>query len=602
MGDHVSATDRQRLRLGVQVCITIGLLGLVGILTIRLIRASDSERRERPSYPWTTEFESPPHREDAVQSRRFPKIPHSEQALSGHVCDAQGRPVSGARIALVGPRGAPVALLRDEGRLAESNRDGDFLLKPLVRRDSDVLSVRHPHYMARVLPAPTGPPEHVRVVLQRGLTIAGTVSVVNGGGPAAHVRVVARGTGAACAAGRPERVAPPSASAQIARTDSNGAFELQGLCAGWYQVDVSEPGLVVLPNDLRRIGRRLFLVGERAVYAQAGSLDVRFVVAPIGVVAVRVHDARTGHALPMAFPGFHPKGPFDALGNDAMSSSSVVLANGRTVSIRASDLPQATQARFFVARRFPVGGECTVKLTAPGFHPAETTVEIAPVGAGPEIPIARVDLRPKDEGDRGGARLRLVDRIGRPIRWQSLPFVFRHELRGAPPFAYLLRFNDAGLSDVISMPAGRYQVRAAAPKGRAPFEPSHIEVSSRGIAETSLRLGDRGGVEIRVTNESGDPLDDIGIRIGQGHERVRGVMRQSERRVTLSGAFVQVPGLGAAWRGSVVGLRSGPSTVEVYRHGYKATIIPIDVVAGELSAVHAVLEADPTSRWDSWLR
>lgn len=140
-------------------------------------------------------------------------------------------------------------------------------------------------------------------------------------------------------------------------------------------------------------------------------------------------------------------------------------------------------------------------------------------------------------------------------------------------------------------------MRAAARPDWTPLEPVEVTVVEGAVSDVTLTLRDWAGFALTVVDEQGVALDDLGVTATAGHAPVEAGIAEEGGRVVLRGKFPSlVPGLGAAWRGQIVGYREGPVTIEIVRHGYRPCHILTDARAGELVSIRAVLAADPGSR------
>lgn len=549
-----------------------------------------------PPVPTPAHETAPPAGQDAKEA----------QAVRGFVRNTFAEPLSSATVATleVARRVHRRSVLVREGRLVTSDREGAFEVR--IPRGADpssvVLDVRHADYCHASIPLPADLGGPVIVVLQKGESISGVVVFVDGTTPVPGVTVVARGIGANYSYAEPSAYPPAHAELQTATTDARGGVQFHGLRHGLYQIDVTAPGLAVVPPVLRSVGRELLYFGPRGTVAKTGSSHVKVHVVPLGSVAVRVTDAANNYAVPSARVGFVLPEEYRALAQSPLSlNSEVALANGRLFSVHGGDLAQSVHARLLVGRKYPATTDatCRVQVRAPGYGGIDIDVPIASVGASSGLAIEDVALATQDgTGPVGGVRLRLLDVTGRPIRRHVMPLVFQAEDSEVVRFAYQIRFDNDGNSDVLSIPAGSVGVRGAAPVGRTPISPKQFTVREGKVTEVELRLVEIGGFELAVADEHGHPIGDFGVRTS-----LRGSTNADENGLSKDGAhltratWVQVPGLGGAWRGQHVGYRPGLLSIEVTRHGYAPFRTTLDCVAGTISALEVVLERDASAEW-----
>ncbi|HZL21537.1 MAG TPA: carboxypeptidase-like regulatory domain-containing protein [Polyangia bacterium] len=161
------------------------------------------------------------------------RLVRAEAVLEGLVRDADGRPLSRARL-LVWPRDPPAGGTAESSPIGSGSADigGHFRLVDLPAGELR-LEVQHPDYPITRFPATPGRYAALTVPLPGG--IAGE----------AHVR----STGAAVARGRVEAVGPDGAKAS-ADLQRAGAFRLPRLVPGRWRVSVSAPGFRPAEQEL----------------------------------------------------------------------------------------------------------------------------------------------------------------------------------------------------------------------------------------------------------------------------------------------------------------------------------------------------------------
>ncbi len=159
-----------------------------------------------------------------------PLVLRSGEALSGIVVDQDGHPVVGAVVSAHDGEGA--------GAETRSNKEGRFELRPLNPGRNKVYagSIGFLRWEPRDADVPV--PDEFRIVLVRGMSIAGTV-VDSGGNPVPGATVVAdpeHPGGGPCAA--------------AAGTDAKGRFSLVGLAPGPHVLETRAAGVTfpLLPS------------------------------------------------------------------------------------------------------------------------------------------------------------------------------------------------------------------------------------------------------------------------------------------------------------------------------------------------------------------
>ncbi len=583
---------------------TARLLGLVGLLIVlvalvgwRLL--SDRTDRVRISRPAV----SPAHAVPVDEPGDLVPVPHAAggpDVAKGTLRNLRGEPVEGATVALLDDNHTihDRDALAEAGRLVHSDDDGGFVVAwPVAAvRAGLVLSVRHPQYQAAVVRLTSPPGSSVDVVLRDGQVLSGSVVLLDGQPLVRRVRVVARGVAAPYSAARVDRVPPGLAALQETTTDERGAFALHGLPEGWYQLDVLEPGLTVIPEKTMPVGSTdLLFAASRGVVVRTGAAPVEIRVAALAAVAVRVSNARSGHAVLFAYVSLYLPEGFKLVHASPLSmNSEVVLLNGHTYSIDGSDLPQGVQARYAISASYPIpeNSRVRVKVIAPGYETLATSFPLVALGHRSGIPIHEIRLKPRLE--TGSVKFRLADRNGLPVRHV---FHLVPELVDGPPpgGAVPVRFDVQGEGEPIALPVGTYVVRVAGSGKWTPVEPVTVDVRPGAVSEAQLTLKDYGGFDLTVVDEDGRPVDNFGVSTALGHQPIKPRVDTQSGSVAFSGLPVLVPGLGDAWRGQVVGYPDGPVTIEVTRHGYRKKRILTEARGGEMIPLRVVLEADQTA-------
>jgi hypothetical protein len=412
----------------------------------------------------------------------------------------------------------------------------------------------------------------------------------------AGVRIIARGIAASMRAGREDVVPAAHAEVQAATSGRAGEFTLCGLPPGSFQIDVASPGLVTLPQDVEVSNEMwAFEMGRRGVTVDVPGPPIEFRALPVACAMISIESAVDGGMVPSATiradlgEGLLPW--TRALG----ANSNVVVANGRQFDGRTG--LGGTSALLVACRSWPVEERtASVTVLAPGFVTAKARVPLWPLGEAESVPRSVVRLEP--EGRRGGVALRARDARGEVLGCISGTLSVRPLGEG---LASHIEFSTDGngASPVISIPVGVY----------GPDQPADVptmwrcdvfEVTEDRVAQVELTLV-VGAIRITVRGERGETLDDVGLLLDRGHGPVRRNHKREGAKVTISGLFVQCPGLGPL----PTGLRcvsSGPWTVEAYRHGYEPGRVMFEALAGESQDVEIRLRENAQIRWDTWIR
>ncbi|HEV8323073.1 MAG TPA: carboxypeptidase-like regulatory domain-containing protein [Myxococcota bacterium] len=219
--------------------------------------------------------------------------------LHGRVVDERGFGVAGAEVSAVGVRAA--ATLHAAGLTDEY---GEFNLAG-VDDGALALAVRHPDFAPATLADVHGGPVEVRVVLQAGATLAGTVVENGTGRDVAHFTVELRPAGGAAASHPPER-----------REFTGGAFRWPGLAVGDYALRVLAPPYAPAAGAAH--------VGPGAT----ADVTLAFTLWEAGAIAGEVREAPSGTPLPgvrvAAYLAAGAAGP----GRGAAAASAVTAADG----------------------------------------------------------------------------------------------------------------------------------------------------------------------------------------------------------------------------------------------------------------------------------
>jgi RNA polymerase sigma factor (sigma-70 family) len=174
-------------------------------------------------------------------------------SLSGRVLNADGQPVSGARILLTSNFDRVGQNLTDESAVvARSDADGAFQIESLPLERGFVLA-RHTEYAVGSAPYRPGV-SSVDVVLFGGGTVDGAVT--SGGTPAAGVEVEIS---------RPSRSTKEYMLPSCARTDPNGAFRIEQVPPGESEVRVRFDKDVKDPRRMSSITKRITVENGRTL-------------------------------------------------------------------------------------------------------------------------------------------------------------------------------------------------------------------------------------------------------------------------------------------------------------------------------------------------
>jgi len=563
------------------------------------IRADGERDRERSEF----EFESPEPLDPGGWSSA-PSPVAAAKRLNVAVTDQAGAVVSDALVYLCSegkeaPRIYEGTALKAKEKLGATDATGRVALAWEDRAGAGraVLVVRHPAFRSFVRELAQKPTEELAVVLQPGQEIRGRVVLMDGKTPASGVRIVARGTSAPYGAAQEGYLPGPRAAQQSTRSDEDGRYVLRGLESGWYQLDVAEPGLCVVPRDTLPAGNHIAFVGERAVFALAGGPEAEIRVAAIAYLAVRVVDGDSGHRLPAASVQFAiPAGFRPIYSGPASNNSYVFLSNGRAYCARPSLLEQGTFVQLLVSNSYPIptGGEGTAHLAHRQYAETRAAVPLRALGVSEGFEFRDVTLQSAER--MGGVRLTLTDRDGRRVRheaklvWESGPTWEQREVLPA-------HFGGDGRTCVMARPAGRYRIRVASNPKWVPVQPIEIEVRAGEVTESRLVLQDFGGFDLRVLDSGGRELDDFGVRTALGHNRIEGKMEQRESSLVVTGIPIRVPGLGPRWPAPIMGYPEGPVTIEIERAGYKPRRIHAQARAGYIVPLEIRMEPTAAAQW-----
>lgn len=200
-----------------------------------------------------------------------------EDRISGRVLDPKGKPVEGARItriALLAPSkvGIPLAKLALLGfEEPVSARDGRFRVEGLPKGGTVALKTGHPDFAQEGVDGIAVGSKNVRVEMQPGVMIQGTVLTREEGGPAAQAAIIFKN-------------AQPPHDTAIARSDAAGSFATR-LKPGVYLYQALAAGQ-------RSAGwERLMVTGEQPMQR------VRLTVAGTGIIRGNIKDAVSGNPI-----------------------------------------------------------------------------------------------------------------------------------------------------------------------------------------------------------------------------------------------------------------------------------------------------------------
>ncbi len=622
-------TTRQR------AAATVGLLALALLLVLAFAQRvlSRLPRHDRASaardtvmsegYPEDAEAPRSISCPEPRQGRSIPESPDPSGAVvSGRVVDGGGRPVPGAYVALLknGERVVSFGTLEEEKRILRTDQDGRFAFADsqhaVIGEPGRVLLVRHPLFQH----AEVGIAARVRdviVVLEAGLAIEGTVvqGMLRANVPVGSVHVVARGVGAPCVLGEQSAFAGVGAFSQSVQADAEGHFRVCGLAPGWYQLDVTEAGLVGAPamsHDPR--GNVVLGLRKRTVYAQAGESGVRVAVVPLADVLIRMVDGVTDAPLASWSASVTPPAGWVAWPEDPVNTHQIVIVNGQTISTRRESLGPGCARFLMIPDRWPLPEhDVEVQVKSRGYVSERVFVPARAVG-GPTVG-APFEVRMRPEVRTARVRFRLLDRLDQPVG----PVGAGVELRNAEDArAYLyVTFDERGLSDTVGIPSGEY-----VDGGSSTVRVEGLFTVSPGVvADIPVRLV-AAGVRVEALDQHGSALDDVGLRLGPGDAPVTQRAERVAESVVLSGVYLLRPGLGAFDRRVLLvpsvsfalagarplavqgagdlGHRScGVFTLEAVRHGYEPLRGRLDLVEGQVSDVtlRFQVQSNKTAPW-----
>ncbi|HUJ62038.1 MAG TPA: carboxypeptidase regulatory-like domain-containing protein [Kofleriaceae bacterium] len=394
---------------------------------------------------------APPHR--TAPPPAPPPASDGTAAISGHVIDqVDHEPVAGATVVLASATGERTALAGADGGFALRVPRGRY--RAFVR-GSDVLSVGFPDRV-RLDPGPrealVGVPDralmptldvdddlaNVELSVVRDARIAGVV-VDGDGRPIAHAIVRARGGGL-----------QPALATDSAVSGADGAFVLR-VAPGRYRIDAAHPRF-------------------------AGVADVTEVDALVGqVVRARVELARgceiRGHVVRADGT---PSG--DGAIERRLGDSDLTFGPAGRIEADGTFRWVTTELGEITLRAWPW-------KSAPS---AGKTVACAP-GAHHDVTFA-LPVRPASLAGT------IVDATGAPV---PLAFVDVMPLDPDSPWSQQERGDAGGSWQVFDMPAGRYQITAAAPRRGivvttvvAPRDDIQLQLSGSGRIEGTVELAD----------------------------------------------------------------------------------------------------------------
>jgi len=212
-----------------------------------------------------------------------------EARLDGVVVDERGVGLPGAKVALLGPRGARTAVLTD--------RAGAFRLDGLGG-EGHRLEIVHPDFVPRVVDARAGRDE-LRVALEPGAGVDGTVRDGTTGRVPARVAIVVR-------AGGRERALT---------VDGGGRFGGWGLPAGAAVVEARAPGYATVAREVTLVAatrprditlRDLELVMQRGARLRARVLDTHGDPVAAATVAIAGQRGQTDARGEVTLDGLPP--------------------------------------------------------------------------------------------------------------------------------------------------------------------------------------------------------------------------------------------------------------------------------------------------------
>jgi hypothetical protein len=529
-------------------------------------------------------------------------------AVAGVVTDEVSRPIPRAEVAVFGSserQGASREALVARGRLCTTGPDGTFSFPgSALPVDGDgVLVARHPHYVGRSVPVRD---DHspILIVLKQGATIEGRVVGAVGGAPVENVVVAARGTGANVESGSPTTFAPVRCVVQHAVTGGSGAFEVRGLPDGWYQLEVVEPGLTVVPGGLElndsgafRFGQSPKVGFDRALVVRTGSRNVDVRVVALAVAVLRVVDAGNGAVVPWPAVAFHAHPAFEPWPNVLCPDNTKVVVDGRTFWFQDHCDGSRVSSRLFISTRWPVPIRETIKvvINARGYEQKELDVALQPPGGVGNVTAQNVPMDPS--GARGSARFRLVQQDGSPVH-HAESMLQLVDSGGSEVEVVPLWFGENGVSDTVSLPEGGFRVRYPAGPGEHPhFREASLAVTRSGVATLDLIL-EAGAVEYDVADQHGNPVDDVGIavRLASTGNSLDQLMT-TDSGLLLGLPYALRPGLGATEPRVFLG--GGTESIEAIasRHGYLPARAAFQLQPGFVQTVRLVLIGGDTADW-----
>jgi hypothetical protein len=339
------------------------------------------------------------------------------------------------------------------------------------------------------------------------------------------------------------------------------------------------------------------LRGERGVFARAGDAGVELRVLAIATSAAKVVDDLSGYAVIDAEVSFFGDERFCYMSQDPNSSSAdFIVANGQLLRIGASTEGQSVHARVLVFRQYPIPDrvECRVQVRAEGYAFQELKLPVHVVGTAPDAASPTIVRLSRIGNSRSGLVLKLQDSAGVPVRDTHVHLVFRPHGMAPVQFARRVWFDRRGVTEIMALDPGTYDIRAAALEGREPIVPTTVEVTPGTVASATMRLGEWAGLELVVTDANGVALADYGVEIGLGQFQPPRVEHR-EGGVIIHKRSIHPPGLGTGLA-QLYRLDAGDYVVRVTHHGYRPVTVNATCVAGTFREVHVAMEAN-SANW-----
>jgi len=495
-----------------------------------------------------------------------------EIALTVLVTDEAGRRIPNAMAALLyeDERLPLVRALADEARVASSDANGELVLacpRNVDARRRPALTVRARGFgSASILWDRLKFTEPTVVVLKRGLSIRGRVAHPSDPSrPLEGINLVCRGRGANTDASDPRVFPAAEIRVHRARSDSRGEFAFSGLSEGRYKVEIASPGLVAW-SGASPLGNKPRVAARNPAIVAAGTTDLTIKAVPLGVYAVEIRDGKTAGPI----QGTHVRPRFIANPVIPLPSQGRFFSHIFVVGGKAFDLGTLESGRFavpVVLPEYPLERRLPIELhvSAPGYRAKTIRVDCQSMLPGIWDRAARIELEPTGEWARVDCRM--VGRNGVSVGRLDVPLLLRNSGTG-DRIELLARLDAEGWARGIAVPAGQWEALLNWPTLRTESAGTAFSTTPGQTVDVSIVMDSLAAFHVEIRAPSGEPLDDVGLRLGRGEGVVRKEVVRTDHQVRIYGDWLIPPGRGHFRNRWWPISEPGVWTIEAHHHAY----------------------------------